>query len=192
MGLASSLFSAGQWQAPKIYMWWKKTVSKEEVGQALWQLCCNFAEDFCINLRPKLQAEGFLRDPAKERVFMEESIVVHFWIIWSVLNTDRAVLDVLNNFFNNWDIDQNQARVSERLQERFQLYIEAVSKDKELHARGLPPTEFACTALQCLLNDGKPIERNIGIFILTEVDSRLSSTFPAVRKFREELKIRGA
>jgi len=41
-----------------------------------------------------------------------------------------------------------------------------------------------------IVQQGKPIERNIGFLVLTEVDNRLSSTFPAVRKFSEEFKIR--
>lgn len=173
-------------------MWWKKTVSKAEMGRALWQVCVSSAEDFYSALKPKLHAKGFLHDPASERVFMEECILVHFWIIWFVLNKDRAILDELNNIFNGWDITQNQARVSQRLQERFHLYFEATEKDKELHARGLMPLAFSEAALRCLLNDGRPIEGELGVSLMVEVNARLSSMFPSLRKFRDEFNIRGA
>ena len=116
-------------------------------------------------------------------------MIVHFWIIWSALNKDRAVLDVFNNFLNGWLITQ-QPHVLETVQERFALYNEAFSKDVELHAQGLMTLKFTSAALQCLLNNGKPLEKDLGFLLSVEVDTRLSSTFPAVRKFREEFTIR--
>jgi len=161
------------------------------MGQALWQLCCESAEDFCTNLRPKLQVKGFLLDPAKDNMFMCQAIIVHFWIIWSALNKDRAVLDVFNNFFNGWLITQ-QARVLETVQARFAMYHETLAKDEDLAARGLMPMAFATTALQCLLDNENSAERPVGFMILSEVGIRLSSNFPAIRKFREQFTILGA
>jgi hypothetical protein len=173
-----------------------KAVSKEELGHALWLICCDCAEDFCTNLMPKLREEGFLRDPNKDRTFMNEAMILHFWIIWRVVNNDRAVLDVLNNYFNGWDIQQTEARASEILPKRFARYDEAFQQEEEMFARGgLTPDKFASgarAALQCLLNDGKPDKANFSFVILTEVHFSLSATIQTAHKFMEEFKIRGA
>jgi hypothetical protein len=49
---------------------------------------------------------------------------------------NRAVLDVLNDIFNGWDVTQNQGRASETLLRRFALYNEAHSSEAAMSARG--------------------------------------------------------
>jgi hypothetical protein len=171
----SYLKTALSLELPLLYsvsMWWKKTVCKEEMGKALWQLCCDLTEDFDKNLRPKLRANGFLSDTAKDTVFMCEAMIVHFWLIWSAFNGDRAILDVFNNFFNGWLVTQ-QAHVLESVQERFALYREAISRDGEAQAQRLVPRQLANAALQSLLNNGKPDKIDFDFMIVSEVGHRL-------------------
>jgi hypothetical protein len=104
------------------HMWWKKTVGTEEMGRGLWELCCNVAEEFCANLRPKLQSKGFLRDPAEDRKFMLEAMQLHIWIISLALEKDGSVLDVVHKIFGNWDATQQQGDASRTVEKRFAMF----------------------------------------------------------------------
>ena len=167
-------------------LWFKKTVSKEEMGSALWQVCCREAEDFCKSVGPKLQGEGFLNDWTTDTRFMNEAVIVHYHIIWTALNKERAVLDVFNNFLNCSPIIQQSGM--ESVYSRFPLYNEAILKDEGMRAKGLMVGHLAWTALQCLVN--RPGNKDFSARILTEVGLRLWSFFPAVRKLRNEFRIR--
>ena len=101
------------------YMWGKQTVSAEEMSQTLWKMCGSFTDDFCPKLTPKLQAQGFLRDPAEKDAFAIEALQLHIWLISYVFTDDGAVLDALHNIFAAWDAAHCQARASQTVRERF-------------------------------------------------------------------------
>ena len=169
-----------------------QTVSAKEMGSALWQFCCSLSDDFDKNLGPEFRAKGFLRDSAENRTFLVENVLLHFWIIWSALDGDKDVLEVFNAFFINADMTQNQGRASEVLRDRFALYNEAFRRDQERLAQGQIPRYLRSAALQCLLSNGNLDESKIGWSVGSATGIRLWTTFPEVRKFRAQFRIRGA
>jgi len=172
----------------------QKRITKEEMGQGLWEICCQLSNDFCTNLRPEFQAKSFLQNSAADNLFLLESVKLHLWIISFALNNDRAVLDVLHNIFVSWAPSWSP-KAAENLSARFALYNKAFLKDEELHTKGAVAVELTHAALQCLLNDGKPSEQigfvGLGSLLITEVQGMISVTFPSVREFRSEFIIVG-
>lgn len=168
-------------------MLWRKTVSKDQMGQQLWLLCCDFADKFCMEFRPKLQAEGFLQDSSSDRVFMFEAMLLHLWVISLAFDEDRPVLDVLHNFAANWYATQNHGQTSGRLNERYASYNKAFYQDAELHAKGLSPQVLADTTLQCLLQNEK---HGMDCVITDEVGLAIMNTYTAVKNCRAKFKTR--
>jgi hypothetical protein len=170
-------------------MWFKKSITKQDMGQALWKLCCDFSEDFCTTFRPKFQANGYLQDATKDRAFISEAIIVHFCLIWYTLIEEQEVLKVFNGFHNSWLITM-EPRLVAVMQKRIETYFEAMAIDEELLQKGLLPGKLAITAVDCLLNEGKPHEANVSFTLSNEVQLSLWSTIPSIRKFRDEFTIR--
>ena len=160
------------------------------MGQQLWLFCCDCADNFCTNFRPKLQAEGFLQNSNADRLFMCEAMQLHLWIISCALGIkDRDVIDVLANFAINSGLAHHQGHASKTMRDRFVLYDQAFSEDRELLAKGCSAsaTVLADTALQCLLQN-ENYERNCVISV--EVALSLLSAFGAVKDVRAKFKIR--
>jgi hypothetical protein len=114
----------------------EKAASAEEMGDALWGMCGRFTDDFYTRFTPKLQAEGFLHDPAEHDVFAIEALQLHLWIISYVLRDDGGVLDVVHNLFAAWDTANCQGRVSQTVRKRFARYTRALHQDDETRAKG--------------------------------------------------------
>src|ERR1035441_623063 len=168
----------------------KKAVSEEEIAQGLLKLCGMFAEDLYSGLTPILQAQGLLRESAEKDAFAIEAMQLYIWLVSYVLADERAVLRALHRMFAAWDADNFQARASQTMEQRFDLYTKATHGDLEMRAKGLVPMGLAYAALQCLLN--KPGETTFGLSVSVAVSRTLLSAFPTVDKFREQFKIRGA
>jgi hypothetical protein len=164
-------------------MWWKKTISNEEVAHVLWQNCCESAEDFCTNFRPKLQAQGFLTNPAENSHFNLEAMQLYHWANWLTFGDKAPVLSLLAKMFANWDRTQQQGRASKTSQQRCDLYYQAYLQDeKRPH-----PTKLAEAVLQCLLNTQKPVKS----FLLTaEVHLRIYGHVQGLLKLRAQFNIR--
>lgn len=178
-------------------MWWKKTITKEEMGQQLWLLCCKCDGDFCSKLKPKFKAKGFLRNAEEDALFAFESTILHVWLFSLALNEDqdRPILDVLHYSFSraceemgrtDKERSQTQAYGEETAKKRFQLYYKAFSKDKELRSKGLSTTVLADTAIKCLV----PVENSGSFLIAWEVDCLIHATIKAVRNLRKEFRVR--
>jgi hypothetical protein len=165
----------------------KKKVTNEEYGHQMWLFCCDSTKAFCLNFRPKLQAEGFLKNPIADRKFMDEAMLLHLWILSHALGIEnRKILDVLHNFAMAFIVEQQGKQVS--ITDRYELYDQATSKDMELQNKQPTPTMLAKTAFKCLVNNKNS---DINFFILTELHLTLYSTIRVVRKLRGDVKIRG-
>jgi hypothetical protein len=163
-------------------MWWKKKISQGEMAEALWQICCDSAEDFCTKLRPQLEAEGFLSTTAEHHRFNLEAMQLHLWIITLVFGADGPILDLLHKTFINWDMTLQQGRASATVKQRFALYDQAFAQDEKLPF----PRKLAEAALQCLLDRRNPIK---SFTILSDVHYRLLSILQAVQKCRGRFNI---
>jgi hypothetical protein len=165
-------------------MWRKKTISSEEVAQVLWQNCCESVEDFCTKLKPKLVANGFLTTPAENSHFNLEAMQLHHWMNWLTFGENAPVLILLAKMFANWDITQQQARASKRMQQRCDLYYQAYLQDEKLPH----PTKLGEAALQCLLNTGKPVKSWL---LTTEVQFRIHGHIQALLQTKAQFNILG-
>jgi hypothetical protein len=179
-----------------VFNLFKQKVTAEKYGHQMWLFCCDSAENFYVTFKPKLQTEGFVHNPTADRMFINETIILHYWIIWWVLNKDTAVLDVLNNYF--WsapvglDIQQTQAQAPETLTKRFARYDEAFSKDLDMSARGGLTTRLPKTVLQCLVNENPDADLLFGFEMFLAVQSTIFETMKTVRKLRGDVNIRVA
>lgn len=168
----------------------KKQITKEKMGQELWQLCCDAAEEFCIYFRPKFQELGFLSTPIKDTAFMNEVMMLHLWIISSVLGSeDSEVLDILHNNFRSFHPAAYNPTAAGNIRERYEHYHEAQLLDMKLDTKETPSYMVPWAALQCLLNDGKPIEENFNLKLVTETNRFIYLTSGRIRKKRGEFDI---
>ena len=160
----------------------KKKVTVEEFGHQMWLFCCDCAEKFCLDYRPQLQAAGYLKNPTADRLFMEEAMRLHLWIISRALgNEDRNILDMLHNhahglYFVN----------SRTLSDLYEIYDHAAIKSDDLRGKGIGQPVVAMTALKYLVNDNAYTD--CVLEPLVHID--INMTFNAVRKVRSEFIIR--
>jgi hypothetical protein len=168
----------------------KKQISKEKMGQALWQLCCDSAEEFCIYFRPKFQELGFLSTPIEDTAFMNEVMMLHLWIISSVLSSeDSEVLDILHNNFRSFHPIAYNPTAAGNIRERYEHYHEAQLLDMKLDTKEIPSYMLPWAALHCLLNGGKPFQENLNLKLVTETNRLIYLTSGRVRKMRGEFEI---
>jgi hypothetical protein len=171
----------------------KKRVTAEKYGHQMWLFCCDSAENFYLSLKPKFQAEKYLKDPTADKMFINETIILHYWMISWVLNKDTVILDVLKNYF--WsapvglDIQLTQTQPIETITKRFGRYSEAFSQDLEASSRGLSSARLPRIVLQCLVNEKSDTDMPFGFEMFVIVQSRIFDTMKTVRKLRDDVKI---
>ena len=160
----------------------KKQVTAEAYGHQLWLLCCDWSEKFCLNYRPKLRLAGYLQNPTEDRVFMDEAMRLHLWIISYALGVEnRNVLDALHNHAHGLNIVN-----SKTLREIYAIYNTAASKEMELQDAGLTQPALGMTAIQYLVNNKAHTEDITAMLVRIEIEDVIN----AVRKMRMEVKIR--
>jgi hypothetical protein len=160
----------------------KRQISPQECGHQWWLFCCNCADKFCMNYRPKLKAAGYLQNPTADRLFMDEAMRLHLWIISRSLGAaDREVLDVMHNHAHGLTIVNGKT-----FPELYAIYDKAASKEMELQDAGLRQPVLAMTVIQYLVNDKAHSEVVIAMEIHIDIDIVIN----AVRKTRSEFKIR--
>ncbi len=159
----------------------KKGVSAEIYGQQLWQFCCNCAEKFCREYRPKLEAAGYLRSPSEKRAFMDEAMRLHLWIISRSLGaSDRKILDVLHNHAHGLNSVGGKT-----FHDLYSIYDRAASEEMELQDQGHPHPLLAVTALQTLVGN----KNFTDIVIAMEIHIDIQTLIGAVRQTRSEFRI---
>jgi hypothetical protein len=167
----------------------KKKITAKEYGHQMWLLCCDFAEQFCLNFRPKLQAAGYLQNPTEDRKFMDEAMHLHIWIISCSFGAENHnVLEVVNNYAMNFIIEQQGKKVS--IRDRYALYYQAYSKDMEeiQRSKNAWPRELGKTALQCLIN----YKSHSPEFIEIDVQTVILGAINQVREMRNKITIIGS
>ena len=130
----------------------KKEVTAKECGHQMWQLCVDFTEQFCLRIRPELQAAGYVKNPIEDRKFMEETLHLHIWIIFCALGNkteNDMILEVFNDCAMPFISEQQRKQVS--IQERCKNYYQAYSKHIEALQNGGVSIDMAKTALPCLV-----------------------------------------
>jgi hypothetical protein len=167
----------------------KKKVTVQEYGHQTWLFCCDSAESFYLQFKPKFQAEGYLNNPMADRKFMDESMHLHIWVVFCALGKEnRNVLDVVSSFAMDFNMEQQDKQVS--IRDRYDLYYQAYSKDmEELQINKCSwPRGLGKTAIQCLVNY-KSLSSE---FLEMEVQVALLENINTVRKIRNEVKIVGS
>ena len=164
-----------------MFNFFKKGVSAEIYGQQLWQFCCDCAEKFCLNYRPKLQAEGFLRNPTEDRIFMDEAMRLHLWVISRALGAnDRNILDALHNHAHGQSFVNSISIV-----QLYAIYDKAASEEMELFDKELAQPLLAITVLQYLVGNKAHSE----IVIAMEIHIDIQILIGVVRQTRSEFRI---
>jgi hypothetical protein len=160
----------------------KKKVTVEEYGHQMWLFCCDCADKFCLDYRPKLQQAGYLKSSNADRHFMEEAMRLHLWIISRALgNEDRNILDVLHSHAHGLNLVNSRT-----LSDLYAIYDHAALKYNDLRGNGVEQPVIAMTALKCLVNDDA--YSDCVVELLVQIDINYTSN--AVRKIRSEFTVK--
>ena len=121
-----------------------------------------------------------LKNANTNRVFADETMILHLWIISRSLGmNDRKILDELHN----------HAHGLTNIRDRYVLYDRESAKDMELLRQNLTPMGLAKAFLQCVGN--KEPDSNL-LFVETAAIQRVEifDAFKSIKQKRGEVKIR--
>jgi hypothetical protein len=172
----------------------KQQISKEKLGQELWQSCCDTAEEFCSLMEPELKEEGFIRNPVENNKFLVEVMILHLWIISSALgNKDQDVLDILHNNFRSVNPNSYFPDADGNIRDRFHAYYDADKQDLEDIKNKVPwPQKISKTALRCfLVNNDRPGKILNNPVIAEVIFHQVYGYGDHVRKFRAQFDVCG-
>lgn len=160
----------------------KKQVTASVYAHETWLFCCNCAEKFCLEYRPKLQEVGYIQNPSANKLFMDETMRLHLWIISRALGAEnRDILDALHNHAHGLNFVNSVS-----LRDLYAIYDTVASRERELQDAGVGWPLLAKAAIQRLVNDSN--FSDVVIPMLVHVDIQI--VISAVRETRSRFKIR--
>jgi hypothetical protein len=179
-------------------MLWKKRLTSEQMGEALWQLCSRLASEFYAHFEPEFRKKGLLNDAESEAFASLEVIRLHVWGTSVAINTERGVLDAFQGVYlrntaslGSTDVDRQEWEDEElqTIRERFSAYHQAFLEDGEIQSHGGMATRLAGAALQNILTRGQPDGRFLDVLLTFEVTMKIFAAIHAVREFRARFKV---
>jgi uncharacterized protein DUF4339 len=77
----------------------QKRLTPAELGEELWVSCKQWSREFFTSLNGRAGEMGFLLNDESEFVLLEESLLVHLWMISRTLSGELLALEVLQQRF---------------------------------------------------------------------------------------------
>jgi len=171
----------------------KENITSSEMALVVLDMIKKMSDSFYRELIPKIEKSGIKLDEARKALFIEEVIIINFWIVSKALSPDKKMLDELHKIYLHWRSFLIKTEADSEIKEFIKKEEEKLNKRyKEYYKHFDAKAEFvlALAMLENMINPkGLEKKKLTDIRLMFYISSYVFETIKTVLDLRRAIRI---